>query len=294
VLQDALAAGHGHGMISNSKVKSRLRPAVKWHGGKAYLASRIVSMLPDHDAYVEPFAGGLSVLLNKPRSRLEVAGDVDSGLVEFYTTLRDSSVALIDRLRSIPYTAASFAWALEADGETDPVEAAARFLVRNRFSRGGLGKTFAWSDRLRGGQPGDLNAWETILGELPRIAERLHGVQLDQCDALDLIRHHDGPDTLFYLDPPYLHSTRTARDAYRHELSDQEHSRLLETIVGIRGMVVLSGYRSAVYDQTLRSWERHQFEMPNHSGQGRTKQRRIEVVWLNPACDRFRLGQGRS
>jgi DNA adenine methylase len=270
-----------------------MRPAVKWHGGKAYLAKRIVARFPAHRVYVEPFAGGLSVLLNKSRCQVEIVGDVDAGLIEFYTALREQSIALLSRLQSIPYVAESFVWANTIGEADDAIERASKFLIRNRFSRGGLGTAFAWSDRLRGGQPGDVNAWETILDELPRIASRLQGVEIRQAEAIDLIRCHDGRDTLFYLDPPYVHHTRTARDAYRHEMTDQDHALLLETVSRVEGMVVLSGYASDLYDRCLATWERHRFDMPNNAGQGRTKQRRVEVVWMNQACDRFRLSPTR-
>jgi DNA adenine methylase len=81
---------------------------VKWHGGKAYLARKIVALLPDHETYVEPFAGGLSVLLNKPPSTREVAGDAHARLIGFYRCLQERSRALIERLRTIPYTLESF------------------------------------------------------------------------------------------------------------------------------------------------------------------------------------------
>jgi DNA adenine methylase len=167
--------------------------------------------------------------------------------------------------------------------------AATRFLVRNRFSRGGLGRTFAWSERLRGGQPGDKNGWETILRELPKIAARLANVEIHHAAALELIRQYDRPETLFYLDPPYLHGTRTATKTYAHEMSRQDHSLLLGACAQARGMIVLSGYSSTLYDRALASWERHEFELPNHSGQTKTKERRTEVLWLNPACQRFAL-----
>src|SRR5271157_4507146 len=167
-----------------------MRPAVKWHGGKAYLARRILPLLPAHEVYVEPFAGGLSVLLNKPRSGVEVAGDIDRDLMVFYTVLRDQPAALVEYLSSIPYTRVEFERAMRVQHDfNSPIndfERAIRFIVTCRFSRGGLGKTFAWSNRLRGGQPGDVNAWETILGQLPRIAARLSNVQLYRADALEL------------------------------------------------------------------------------------------------------------
>jgi DNA adenine methylase len=267
----------------------KLRPAVKWHGGKAYQARAIVSRMPAHTVYVEPYAGGLSVLLNKPRSAREVVGDLNADLIGFYRCLQDHKRELLERLGAIPYTPESFAWSLEPGTSDDQVTAAARFIVRHRFSRGGLGKTFAWSERLRGGQPGDKNAWETIRDKLPKIAERLGGVEIHRGAALELIRLHDGRDTLFYLDPPYLHATRTAHKAYAHEMSSEDHSALLGCITSVQGMVIISGYRSALYDRALAPWERHELEMPNHSGQGKTKERRTEVLWLNPACERFSL-----
>jgi DNA adenine methylase len=112
---------------------------------------------------------------------------------------------------------------------------------------------------------------------------------MHHADAIELIRRHDGASTLFYLDPPYLPESRTARRAYTYEMSSQDHSALLECIAGVRGMVILSGYRSALYDHALASWERHEIEKPNNAGQGKTKERRVEVLWLNPACERFVL-----
>jgi DNA adenine methylase len=265
---------------------AKLRPAVKWHGGKAYQARAIVKMMPAHHIYVEPFAGGLSILLNKPRSVREVVGDLNAGLIGFYRCLQNRERDLLERLCTIPYTQESFAWSLDSSNDDDQVTAAARFIVRHRFSRGGLGKTFSWSKRLRGGQPGDKNAWETILDKLPRIATRLEGVEIHHGVALELIRLHDGAETLYYLDPPYLPESRTARKAYAHEMSSEDHSALLECITRVRGMVILSGYPSALYDHALASWERHEVEMANHSGQTKTKERRTEVLWLNPACER--------
>jgi DNA adenine methylase len=269
--------------------KTKLRPPVKWHGGKHYLAARIVSLFPNHRVYCEPFCGGASVLLNKWRSAVEIAGDINPALIGFLTVLRDRPDELIRRLRAIPYAPQSFQWACEASGDHDMIESAERFMVRNRFSRGGLGKGFAWSDRKRGGQPGDVNAWQTILTELPAIARRMQGVELHCADAVDLIRKSDSPDALHYCDPPYPHSVRTARSAYQHEMTDEDHLRLLDAILSVRGAVVLSGYRSAIYDDALRSWDRHEIEMANNSGQTKVKSRRVEVIWLNPACDRLEL-----
>jgi DNA adenine methylase len=263
-------------------ITRKLRPIVKTHGGKAYLARRIIAHFPDHQTYVEPFAGGLSVLLNKPRALLEAVGDLDGGLIGFYGVVQSHAAEFLERLEALEYSPAMFDAAV-AGAPTHALDAAVRFLVRNRMSRGGLGQSFAKSKRLRGGRMGDLNAWLTILAELPAIAERLARVEIRHAPALELIRQYDGPETLLYCDPPYLPSTRTARNAYRHEMNAGEHAELLEALGQCHGTVVLSGYPSPFYDRRLADWERIEFDLPNHSGQGRTKERRIEVLWVKRA-----------
>lgn len=268
----------------------KLRSPLKWHGGKSYLARRIIARMPPHATYVESFCGGLSVLLNKSPAAREVAGDINADLIDFWRTLARDGDALKLMADATPYDADTFRYAQEYGGEEGPVMDALAFLVVNRFSRGGLGKDFAWSDRLRGKRrpggpiPGDVNAWDTIREELPTIAARIRQVEFRRVPAIDLIRELDGPETLFYVDPPYLHATRTTRDAYAHELTDADHRALLDTLAACRGLALLSGYRNPLYDAALADWQRIEFSMPNHAGQGRTKQRRIECLWLNPAA----------
>jgi DNA adenine methylase len=263
---------------------AQLRPAVKWHGGKAYLARRIIKHFGPHGMYFEPFAGGLSVLLNKRPADIEVANDIDPGLTRFYPTLQDLPSALLERLAAVRYSLERFDRAL-LGVPSDALDAAVRFLIRNRMSRGGMGRSFARSDRLRGGQPGDLNAWETSLAQLPIVADRLRQVILLNAPAVDVIQEHDAPHTIHYCDPPYLHSTRTARKTYAHEMTEDEHAELFEVLAVCRGAVLLSGYPSPLYDSHLAGWKRVAFDMPNHAGQGRCKQRRTEVLWVKPARD---------
>jgi DNA adenine methylase len=278
----------GGGMLTRTRKRSRrvaaakkFRPVVKTHGGKSYLARPILEHFPSHQTYVEPFAGGLSVLLNKTQAAVEVASDLNGDLIGLYRVLQSDFAALAARLDPLPYTEDVFNQAASWLASDDPLEHAVGFLVRNRFSRGGLGKDFAWSKRLRGGRPGDLNAWETFKAQLPRVADRLRSVDIRQAPAIEVIRQHDGPDALHYCDPPYMHSTRTVRDAYEFEMTEAEHAELLDVLMGCHGTVVVSGYPSPLYDARLAGWRRIVFEMPNHAGQGKSKQRRQEVIWIN-------------
>jgi hypothetical protein len=44
---------------------------------------------------------------------------------------------------------------------------------------------------------------------------------------------------------------------------------------------MVSSYHHPIYDSALSNWRVVEVDLPNHSGQGKTKDRRIEVVYMN-------------
>ncbi len=265
-------------------VESRLPPPLKWHGGKWYLAPKIVALMPAHTHYVEAFAGGLSVLLaKKPDGVSEVANDINGQLSNFWRVLqRESTFAELRRmLEAVPFSETE--WHAAEAATDEPVECAARFFIRCRQSLAGRLNCFAplSRTRTRRGMNEQASAWLNAIDGLPAVHNRLRRVAVLSRDALEVIRQQDGPDTLFYLDPPYLSETRTADDVYTHEMNTAQHSELLDTIRQCRGNVMLSGYPSAMYDDRLADWTRHEFTLPNQAAGGKSKRRMTEVVWCN-------------
>src|SRR5690349_7923975 len=132
-----------------------MRSVLKIHGGKWYLKQWLISLFPQgyqNMTYIEACGGGASVLLQKDPSVVEIYNDADPALVEIFQALVHSPETFIEEIGKIEYSRASFEWAIQNSG-------AVAELVRRRMSRGGLGTHFAWSERLRGGRPGDVNAW---------------------------------------------------------------------------------------------------------------------------------------
>lgn len=267
---------------------------IKYHGGKSYLASRIVGIMPPHTHYVEPFAGGLSVMLAKdPEGVSEVANDLDSLLTRFWGVLAEPN--LFRRFQRIVEATPFSQDVWERAGETlrkelDPDEpfegseyVAAAFFVRCRQSLAGRMNAFASlsRNRTRRGMNEQVSAWLTAIEGLPEVHARLKRVVILNRPAVDVIRSEDGPSTLFYLDPPYLKETRTAPEVYAHEMSEGQHRELLATILQCKGKVMLSGYRSALYDEVLGGWTRHDFDLANHAAGGGNKRRMTECLWCN-------------
>lgn len=266
-----------------------MKTPLKTHGGKAYLASRIVATFPEHTHYVEPFAGGLSVLLAKPQQGSEVVNDVDETVSKFWQVLRhdfDEFKRLCDAtpFSEVEYKRACKLLNMHRDGMGyHRVSVAWAFFVQARQSLAGRGDTFAplSTSRTRRGMNEQASAWLSAVDGLADVHRRLRSVVVLNRDAVDVITKHDTASTLFYCDPPYHPSTRTAPDVYRHEMTAKQHAELLDVLVQCSGRVALSGYRCAAYDSALSSWNRHDFEMANHAAGGKSKRRMVECLWTN-------------
>lgn len=259
-----------------------MRSPIKIHGGKSYLHPLLIYHFP-HDFveldYIEPYVGGASVLLNKPVSITETINDIDSGLMAMWHILKYDYDNFLDQLEFWPYEKESFLKA-KILVPTNKLEQALKEFVLRRMSRGGTKETFGWQKRLRGNQPGDRNAWETIKPILLPIHQRLQSVDLLNMDALDLVRGGKG---FIYLDPPYVKETRQAssRHIYEYEMSNRDHEILLSSCLESEAKILISGYPSEIYQRKLKHWNYRDFEIANHSSQESTKQTKIERIWYN-------------
>jgi DNA adenine methylase len=159
-----------------------------------------------------------------------------------------------------------------------------QFFTQYRQSRQALGKDFATPTiRIRRGMNENVSAWLSAVDGLPEAFERVRRMEFCCMDGVKFIRQFDHPKRVFYCDPPYLHKTRTAKDAYRHEMTQKQHLVLLDTLESISGRFLLSGYRSAMYDAAAlcHGWHRREFPIVNNASGKKTKEPKVECVWTN-------------
>lgn len=264
------------------------RPILRYHGGKFLLADWIISFFPKHRVYVEPFGGAASVLLRKPRAYSEVYNDIDGELVNLFRVLRNPSQGreLRRLLEYTPYARAEFESAYFT--ATDSIESARRLIIRSFM---GIGNNRATALSRRSiGRPstgfravlepnGGLRAegWASYVDGLDAFIKRLRPVVVENKPAIECIEQFDSPNTLFYCDPPYVKTTRRdINDDYSYEMTDDEHKQLADCLHSVKGMVVLSGYHSDLYDNLYSDWL--QVSREAYADQA---QKRIEVLWLN-------------
>ena len=287
--------------MAGSTSTTRLTQPLKWHGGKHYLAPKIIDLMPRHLHYVEPFGGGLAVLLNKdpfdPRHQWgtknheqgisEVVNDIYRPLQNFWDVLKhEETFKLFQRiLEATPFSEVEFGRAGDRQIPTQEldVEAAVAFFVRCRQSRAGSFKAFATLSqrRTRRRMNEQASAWLNAVEGLADIHARLSRVVILCHNAVEVIGQQDSERTLFYLDPPYVPSTRASAGNYEHEMTEAEHRELLDAIKLCAGSVLLSGSPNRLYDETLSGWNRHDFEIDNKVAGGASKRKMIESVWCN-------------
>lgn len=269
------------------------RPVMRYHGGKfgnkGSMADWIISHFPDHRIYVEPFAGAASVLMRKPRSYAEVYNDLAGEIVNVFRILRDRPGELEQSLRLTPFARAEFeASYLPSD---DPVEQARRTIFRSMAGFGSAAAQVGYKTgfRANSNRSGTTPAcdWFNYPDNIAVFAQRLQGVVIEQRDAADVMRHHDGPKTLHFVDPPYVADSRKSVGAYQHEMTDADHRTLAECLHGLSGMVVLCGYPSSLYDELFGDWQSVRRKAYADGARERT-----EVLWFNEAAWNGRTSRG--
>lgn len=276
-------------MQENEKPHEIATP-IKWHGGKTYLAARIIELMPVHIHYVEPYFGGGAVFFRKPDSFIaghsEVINDVFGELVNFWKILQAEAqfIEFERRMNLTPFGKPEWEDAFNQTSD-NPIDRACAFFVRYRQSRQGLGNAFATMSRTRTrrGMNEQVSSWLSAVEGLPVAHERLKRVVIYCEDAVKLIRQEDDPKTFFYCDPPYIAETRSVKDAYSYEMTDLQHAELLENLGCLSGKFLLSGYPNPLYDiaATKFGWNRVDIQIDNKASSLKTKPTKTECLWSN-------------
>lgn len=266
-----------------------MRPMMRYHGGKWKLAEWIISNFPSHRIYVEPFGGGGSVLLRKPRTYAEIYNDLDGEVVNVFRMARDRGEELKAQLFLTPFSREEFD--LSYEDTPDPLEMARRTIMRSFMGFGSNavsaknGKTGFRANSNRSGTT-PARDWKNYAECFDQLIDRLRGVIIENRDAMEVMAAHDSPDTLHYVDPPYVFATRAdPRHGYLFEMSDDEHRELAEFLKTLKGYVVLSGYPGELYSELFRDWKRDDRAALKDGAIKAT-----ESLWLSPSAVEATMG----
>jgi len=269
-------------------MNNNINKPLKWHGGKSYLAKWILSHFPPRDKYThfnETHAGGLSVLFaHDPEGKSEAVCDISSELTDFWRVLAKTPARMLRELWGTPLSESVWTAEESALADSDMVRRATAFFIRYRQSRQGLGRDYATpTRRTRRGINENVSAWLSAIDGLQEAHERLIRVEIRCCDAVKFIGQYDHEKALFYCDPPYTPDTRFSKDVYQHEMTIDHHVELLSRLRSIKGMFILSGYHSELYDRwaSENGFRCVEKVIDNKASSKKVKDKKREVLWMN-------------
>jgi len=202
-------------------------------GGKNRLATKIISMLPEHTTYVETFAGGAQVLFHKPPSHVEVLNDLDYDVVNFFRVCQWHYGELIRYLRFCLASRKLHELHVNTNPNTlTDIQRAGRFYFLQKNSFGGL--VLKQTFHVGVTQSSNYNP-----SRIPEIIEKTHRrlqrVQIECLPYEDILRKYDRSTTVYFLDPPYF-----GPKLYRFNFEEQDFRRLAERLAKLKGKFVLS------------------------------------------------------
>lgn len=260
------------------------RTPLIYYGGKSRDADWIISHFPPHQLFVDVFGGGGAVSFSYPGTGTIVYNDIGNVSL-FFSVLRDSPDELYRALYFTPYGRSEFEFC--RDNWHDELErrnliewARQWFVVVNAgYTHEEEGETWHVTKSVNAAR-----AFANHVDDLPRIVGKIkRQFHIERLDFADLIKLYDDRDVLFYLDPPYLPSTRASHGNYKNEMRVERHVEMLDMLRLIKGQAVVSGYASDLYDTKLSGWRRdtitHKSSIQNSSSMD-DRGDRTEVVWV--------------
>lgn len=241
------------------------------------MLQHILPLIPKHNTYTEPFAGGLAVFWAKEPVESEVINDVDQEIVNFYEVLRlypDSLQKLID---STLHSRSQYEDALTIYHNPhlfNEVKRAWAFWILT--AQGFASKIGTWGYDKHGKEPQRTTRKKSL--DLSPYTERLERVTIDNNDAVKIIAAHDSVSAFHYVDPPYIFSNQGHYNGYNLE----HFERLLEVLSKVEGKFMLSSYPSEILEKYTKDngWTTFKFVKQLAAGKS-GKGKKVEVLTLN-------------
>ena len=239
--------------------------------------------MPEHTTFVDVFGGSGIVLLNKPKSPIEVYNDIDTGLYSLFSVLRDEllSECLSELCKRTPYSRDEFKNSKILD-EVSILENARRSMVRYNQSFSGNGHIFSTTIKdVSAGIASSVRRWQRRINAIPAATNRMQDVIVENADYKEILQRYDTTETLFYCDPPYHMSTRDGKNRYIHEFKLKDHDDFIDICLSRTAKVIVSGYACKPYERfESAGWKRIDHQKVCLASKNR--QYRTESLWISP------------
>lgn len=269
-----------------------MKSPIVYFGGKGLLCGRLLPYIPEHKYYAELFGGAMSVLFTKEPCRIEIYNDIFQDVYNFFKVIADKE--LFEEFKEYlkyPICHEDFLknatlYLKIAPEKVPDAKRAYYYFYANRIAFSGQGG-FGY---VKHNKNKSVIAFQNVIEQIDKYHDRLKYVQIFNRNWLEVanIFNEWGRDGFYYLDPPYVLSSRVGGKLYKHELLDEEHNKLVEWLLNECSVnVMLSGYNNTLYDKLLEAgWKKYTFDTycyiaPVTKHISRELQKRTETIWIN-------------
>jgi len=254
-----------------------LKTPITYWGGKQTLVPELLPLIPTHNLYCEPFAGGAALFWSKPASNVEVVNDINGEIGNFYTQIRDGFVELNHHVQNSLHSREAYGDALHVYSRPSMFSAVKRawaFWVLT--NQGWCGKIGSWGYGIAENRSECKNLFKKSQFDAV-LSERLQKVQIECNDALKVISSRDRDDSFFYVDPPYFNSNMGHYAGY----TEGDYKNLLDLLSQLKGKFLMSSYPSDILQTyvTKNGWRMKSFDMALSASKG--NKRKTEVLVAN-------------
>lgn len=251
-----------------------MNTVLNYPGSKQLIKDWILSYIPNHKVYVEPYFGSGTIFFDKDLTKIQIINDIDQDVYNYFKVIRDYPNELIEKIMFTPFSIQEYEQSRTACKD-DCIEKARKFAVKCYM---GIGNSAAHKNGFRRSKcatsSNKSKTWNMLPIQLQEATEKLKNTIIENEDAINVIKRYNNEDVFIYCDPPYVLGTRK-KGLYTHEMTDEQHIELLEVLKKHKGKIMISGYENDLYDKYLKNWHKEAFITAAERG------KRIECIWMN-------------
>jgi DNA adenine methylase len=255
---------------------SSLKTPIGYYGGKQKMAKHILPLIPQHNLYCEPFFGGGAIFWAKPSSNVEVINDIKDNVIVFYRVLKTDFARLKKKIDSTLHSRSLYRRAMKVyDCPKKYSDLERAWALWTLATQGFAHRLKSWGHAKDGKVERQVNNARQRFTEV--YADRLEKTQIENNDALRVIKLRDKTDTFFYLDPPYYNSNCADYSGY----TEQDFKNLLDACANMEGMFLLSSYPSKLLTEYTKKygWNSHSVQMRVSVTKNSQKQKTEVLTW---------------
>lgn len=256
-----------------------IRPILSYFGSKNYLSAKLLSFIPPHKTFIDPFCGSASMLFRKPPSAVEIINDLNDNVYDLFRIVRDPDLCsrLCDLIEQTPYSRTEYLRSRSYRTTDDVLERVRSFLVVSNMGWGGRQRyQSGWKTGYRDFRT--TTVWNSLPERLTRACIRLKLVQIEHCDGTELITRSDRTDSFFFIDPPYpYYSLNVPKHCYDVTMTNDEHEKLVDVLSTLKGRSMIVIYDNSIYQRLLA----YNYTSENILARDMHRAQKSETVYMN-------------